>query len=159
MDENQIFRQQPVRVGCAGWSIPKIASGHFVSPGSHLQRYAAIFNCCEVNSSFYRVHMQKTWERWAESVSAEFRFAVKIPRTISHEARLNCSVEVLSGFLRQIKVLQDKLGPVLIQLPPKLEFEPVRTKKFLSILRGGYSGEVVWEPRHASWFDPALIAC
>ena len=143
-------------LGAQVWSIPKIASIHFDSTGSHLERYATVFNCCEINSSFYRGHMQKTWERWAASVPADFRFAVKIPRTISHEAALNCDVTMLSAFFQQIKGLHDKLGPVLIQLPPKLRFELVVAKKFLTILRECYSGDVVWEPRHASWFDPGV---
>jgi uncharacterized protein YecE (DUF72 family) len=153
MDDNPILCHQPVYVGCAGWNIPKFASRHFDCTGSHLERYAAVFNCCEVNSSFYRLHMRKTWERWAASVPADFRFAVKMSRTISHEVALHCSLEMLSAFFRQIEFLHDKLGPILIQLPPKLSFEPILAKKFLTMLRECYSGEVVWEPRHASWFD------
>ena len=156
MSESRIFCQQAVRIGCAGWSIPRIASRHFDCTGSHLERYAEVFNCCEINSSFYRVHMQKTWERWAASVPADFRFAVKIPRTISHETALNCRVSMLLAFFRQISVLHDKLGPVLIQLPPKLRFESVLARKFLTSLRECYAGDVVWEPRHASWFDPGV---
>ena len=63
---------------------------------------------------------------------------------------------MLLAFFRQISVLHDKLGPVLIQLPPKLRFESVLARKFLTSLRECYSGEVVWEPRHASWFDPGV---
>ena len=99
------------------------------------------------------VHKKETWGRWARSVPAGFRFSVKAPRTITHEAKLNCSSEVLSAFLEQIKFLREKLGPVLIQLPPSLEFDHTRARKFLSLLRGRFSGDVVWEPRHASWFE------
>ena len=84
---------------------------------------------------------------------AGFRFSVKAPRTITHEAKLNCSSEVLSAFLEQIEFLREKLGPVLIQLPPSLGFDHARVRKFLSLLRGSFSGDVVWEPRHASWFE------
>jgi uncharacterized protein YecE (DUF72 family) len=59
----------------------------------------------------------------------------------------------LSAFLEQIKFLREKLGPVMIQLPPSLEFDHVRARKFLSLLRGRFSGDVAWEPRHASWFE------
>jgi uncharacterized protein YecE (DUF72 family) len=145
--------RQSVRVGCAGWNIPRQAATHFVSIGSHLERYSQTFNSCEINSSFYRPHKKETWERWARSVRAEFRFSVKAPKTITHEARLNCSSEVLSAFLQQIKFLHEKLGPVLIQLPPSLEFDRVRASRFLSLIRRSFSGDVVWEPRHGSWFD------
>jgi uncharacterized protein YecE (DUF72 family) len=145
--------RQPIRIGCAGWNIPREAAAHFTSRGSHLQRYSQVFNCCEINSSFYRPHKDETWERWARTVPADFRFSVKAPRTITHEAALNCAPEVLLAFLRQVTFLGDKLGPVLIQLPPSLEFEYARARKFLSLLRDNFLGEMVWEPRHVSWFD------
>jgi len=69
--------RQPVRIGCSGWNIRRQWGAHFSLEGSHLQRYAQTFNCCEINSSFYRAHKKKTWERWAQSVPAEFRFSVK----------------------------------------------------------------------------------
>src|SRR5580692_8694648 len=153
IDEGDISSHDPVRVGCAGWSIPRQAGAHFVSIGSHLKRYSQVFNCCEINSSFYRPHKKETWERWAGSVPSDFRFSVKAPRTITHEAKLNCISEVLTTFLGQINFLREKLGPVLIQLPPSLEFDHTRARQFLSLLRGSFSGDVVWEPRHRSWFD------
>jgi uncharacterized protein YecE (DUF72 family) len=153
IEERHIFSRQPVRVGCAGWSIPRQAVAHFVSRGSHLERYSQAFNSCEINSSFYRPHKKETWERWARSVPAEFRFSVKAPRMITHETKLNCSSGVLSAFLEQIKFLHEKLGPILIQLPPSLEFDHAHATKFLSLLRRSFSGDVVWEPRHGSWFD------
>src|ERR1700727_431778 len=143
----------PVRIGCAGWSIPKQTAANFLSRGSHLERYSRVLNACEINSSFYRLHKEETWARWANATPAEFRFSVKAPKTITHEARLNCSSEVLSAFLEQMNYLGEKLGPVLIQLPPSLEFDHARARKFLALLRRKFSGDVVWEPRHASWFE------
>jgi uncharacterized protein YecE (DUF72 family) len=61
--------------------------------------------------------------------------------------------DFLSAFLEQINCLHERLGPVLIQLPPSLDFDYARAKKFLSLLRGSFSGDVVWEPRHSSWFN------
>jgi uncharacterized protein YecE (DUF72 family) len=72
---------------------------------------------------------------------------------MTHEAKLNCSPEMLSAFLDQIKHLRDKLGPVLVQLPPSLGFDYPSARKFLSLLRANYSGDFAWEPRHAGWFD------
>jgi uncharacterized protein YecE (DUF72 family) len=150
--DSQLLRES-VRVGCAGWSIPRQAAARFVSGESHLERYSHEFNACEINSTFYRPHRKETWERWARSVPANFRFAVKAPKTLTHKMKLDCSSEVLSAFLEQINFLREKLGPVLIQLPPSLEFDPWRVNKFLSLLRGSFSGDVVWEPRHSSWFN------
>lgn len=143
----------PIRLGSAGWSIPKRANANFLSAGSHLERYSQRFNACEINSSFYRLHKDETWERWANATPAEFRFSVKAPRVITHEAKLGCSALELSGFLYQVSFLRDKLGPILFQLPPSLEFDHAMTRHFLSVLRDSYNGDVVFEPRHGSWFN------
>jgi uncharacterized protein YecE (DUF72 family) len=153
VNENHLFALESVRVGCAGWGIPREAASHFISAGHHLERYSQVFNACEINSSFYRPHKKETWERWARSVPANFQFSVKAPKTITHDARLDCRSEVLSTFLEQIRYLREKLGPVLVQLPPSLAFDHARASKFLSLLRASFSGDVVWEPRHGSWFD------
>jgi uncharacterized protein YecE (DUF72 family) len=140
------------RIGCAGWSIPRELTCYFSGGSSHLARYAQVFNACEINSSFYGPHRVQTWERWGESVPAGFQFSIKAPRTITHESALKCGLELLSPFLHQISFLQDKLGPILFQLPPSLHFESARARQFLTLLRESYSGDVVWEPRHGSWF-------
>jgi uncharacterized protein YecE (DUF72 family) len=152
-EDDGLLSRQAARIGCAGWSIPKEATSRFAAEGTHLVRYSQSLNCSEINSSFYRPHKNETWERWANSVPADFRFSVKAPKAITHEARLDCNTEVLSAFLRQIRFLHDKLGPVLFQLPPSLEFDDTITRRFLSQLRDLYSGDLVWEPRHSTWFD------
>jgi uncharacterized protein YecE (DUF72 family) len=86
-------------------------------------------------------------------VPAEFQFAVKLPKSITHEAKLVCGLEILSPFLEQIACLGKQLGPVLVQLPPGLQFDSSSARQFLAMLRQSYSGDVVWEPRHASWFE------
>ncbi len=153
IEKNNRFPRQPIRIGCAGWNIPQEAKANFIVDGSHLERYSQTLSCCEIDSSFYRPHKNVTWERWASIVPAEFRFSVKAPRAITHEARLNCSSEILLTFLQQISYLDGKRGPVLIQLPPSFEFDYEVAKRFLSLLRSNYAGDVVWEPRHSSWFD------
>jgi uncharacterized protein YecE (DUF72 family) len=67
--------------------------------GSHLERYAKVLNAVEINSSFYRPHRTATYERWAASVPEEFRFAVKIPKAITHERRLKEAGDLLDRFL------------------------------------------------------------
>ena len=150
--EKQTADLCPVRVGCAGWSIPKFATLRFPEGSSHLCRYSQIFNCCEINSSFYRTHRTATWQRWAASVPTDFRFAVKVPKAITHEAKLVCSAEMWRGFLSQIAHLNDKLGPILVQLPPSLEFEREKVFAFFAPLREHHAGDIVCEPRHDSWF-------
>jgi uncharacterized protein YecE (DUF72 family) len=109
-------------------------------------------NCVEINSTFYRPHQEKTFARWAASVPEDFRFAVKVPKAVTHEAKLcNCGA-ALAAFFAQLVPLGEKLGPVLVQLPPKLAFDEGLAREFFDTLREIYAGRVVVEPRHASWF-------
>lgn len=140
------------RIGCAGWSIPKPHAGAFPPEGSVLERYAQVFDCVEINSSFYRPHRPATWRRWADSVPAHFRFAAKMPRAISHERRLRDCDEALAAFLEQVDELGGKLGWLLLQLPPSLAFDAAVALPFFEQLRRRYGGALACEPRHASWF-------
>jgi uncharacterized protein YecE (DUF72 family) len=150
-----VNRAQLVRIGVAGWNIPRDSAGEFPADGSHLQRYSRVFNSVEINSSFYREHRLSTWERWRDSVPDDFQFSVKAPRAITHDAKLRCEPEVLSKFLQQVEMLRKKLGPILFQLPPSLAFDRESVTAFLTMLRQHFAGDVVWEPRHKSWFEDA----
>ena len=141
-----------VRVGCAGWSLPRETWPEFPADGSHLQRYAARFNAVEINSSFYRPHQPATYERWAASVPTDFRFSVKLPKTLTHEHRLKGGEDLLDTFLAQASCLGEKLGCLLVQLPPSLTFDAASAGSFLAGLRRRHAGGVALEPRHASWF-------
>jgi uncharacterized protein YecE (DUF72 family) len=143
----------PMTIGTAGWSIPKRAAEGFPDEGSHLERYARQFGGVEINSSFYRPHRPATYARWAGCVPEHFRFAMKVPQTITHERRLVEADDALGRFLDEVQGLGSKLGPLLIQLPPKLAFERAVAGAFLSSLRAQFDGAVVLEPRHASWFE------
>jgi uncharacterized protein YecE (DUF72 family) len=146
------------RVGCAGWSLPRTVMSRFPTEGTHLQRYAACLSCTEINSSFYRPHRAETYARWATSVPADFRFSVKLPRAITHAARLRGAGAELDCFLEQVRGLGGKLGCLLIQLPPSLVFECQPVKRFLAALRRRHPGAAVVEPRHASWFADSAAA-
>ena len=145
-----------VRIGTAGWVVPKAHAGLVAAQssaeGSHLERYSGAMNCVEINSTFYRPHQEKTFARWAAAVPDDFRFAVKAPKAVTHEAKLcNCGA-ALTAFFEQLMPLAEKLGPVLVQLPPKLVFDEGVVREFLGTLREIYAGLVVIEPRHMSWF-------
>lgn len=142
-------------IGCAGWSIPREHAQRFPSRGTHLQRYAVRLPAVEIHSSFYRPHRPETYARWAASVPEQFRFAVKVPREITHTRRLRDVEEPLGRFLSEVRALGSKLGPLLVQLPPSLRFDPALAEAFFTMLRGRFPGSVVCEPRHASWFADA----
>lgn len=142
-----------IRIGTAGWAIPRAVADRFPTEGTGLQRYAARLNCAEINSTFYRSHRPGTLARWAETTPEGFRFAVKAPKAITHDLRLAGCADLIERFLREITELGEKLGPVLVQLPPKLAFDPPTAETFFSDLRSRFDGPVACEPRHPTWFD------
>jgi uncharacterized protein YecE (DUF72 family) len=144
--------KQTIRIGTAAWSIPKQVAAEFLQPGTHLERYARVLSCSEINSSFYRSHRASTWQRWAQSVPEDFRFSVKAPKTITHQAGLACSPDQLKTFLAEANTLAGKLGVILFQLPPKLAFNLATAEVFLTILRNLHTGPTAFEPRHPTWF-------
>jgi uncharacterized protein YecE (DUF72 family) len=144
----------PVRIGTAGWGIPRAVADAFPPDGSILERYARVFNAVEINSTFYRSHRPATFERWAAAVPSGFRFSVKVPRSVSHEARLLDCKAPINAFLAEIASLGPTLGPLLLQLPPSLPFEARPAGEVCARLMQGDRHALCCEPRHVSWFTP-----
>jgi uncharacterized protein YecE (DUF72 family) len=142
-----------IRIGYAGWSIATAHSDLFPTMGSHIERYGKVFPCTEINSCFHRSHRDVTYQRWAKSVPQHFRFAVKLSKQITHEHRLS-DTRLLKPFISEVQHLGAKLGPLLVQLPPSLVFDPKIAARFFRALRKGFQGNIVCEPRHESWFAP-----
>ncbi len=145
-------------IGTAGWSIPGASKHRFTDEGTHLQRYARVFPCAEINSSFHRPHSAATYARWAACDPAAFRFAVKSPRTITHDQKLRRARPALERFLEETSGLGKKRGPLLVQLPPSLAFEPRVARTFFALVRSRYGGPIVCEPRHETWFSATADA-
>ena len=151
-----------VFVGTAGWNIPRASAQRFDGDGTHLQRYARVLHCAEINSSFYRPHAAATYAGWAASTPPGFRFSVKVPRAITHDLRLLRARLPLERFLQETAGLGRKRGPLLVQLPPSLAFHRSTAARFFELLRDRHAGSVVCEPRHATWFSQsadALLVC
>jgi uncharacterized protein YecE (DUF72 family) len=142
-----------VRIGTAGWAIPRQVAEHFPADGSTLARYGSVFSAAEINSIFHRTHQRATLARWAASVPDDFRFAVKMPKRISHELRLAGTEQLLSIFADEITCLGAKLGPLLLQLPPSLSYERTIVEPFFRLLRVRTAHALVCEPRHPTWFN------
>lgn len=150
-----------LHIATAGWSLPRDTWPRFPAGGSHLARYARVFDAVEIDTSFYRPHQPKTYARWAESTPPGFRFAVKLPRQITHDRALRDAAGPLDAFLEQAGALGDRLGCLLVQLAPSLVFDASAVDDFLALLRQRHAGAVALEPRHASWFSveaDALLA-
>lgn len=142
-------------IGTAGWSIPTRHAAAFAGEGSQLDRYAGVLNAVEINSSFYRPHRPQTYERWAASTPAGFRFAVKCPKAISHEARLEGADEALARFVGEAGALGERWAVLLVQLPPSLAFDAGVAGRFFEQAHAAFGGAIACEPRHASWFSDA----
>ena len=150
-----------LRIGTAGWGLPRPWRDQFPAEGSYLERYAARFSAVEINSSFYRQHRRAVYAGWAAAVPTSFRFAVKVPRAITHDQMLVASDVLLEVFLEEATGLGNRLGPLLVQLPPSLTFDAGDVEGFLQALRRLHAGTAAFEPRHESWFDgeaDALLA-
>ncbi|RWL80289.1 MAG: DUF72 domain-containing protein [Mesorhizobium sp.] len=152
------MENSPCVVGTSGWSIPAAHNTSFPALGSHLERYAARLSIVEINSSFHNSHREETYERWARSVPDPFRFSAKLPKTMTHERRLQGCNDLLDVFLGQIEGLGAKLSVLLVQLPPSLQFEAQTAENFFASLRAKTDRRLVCEPRHPSWFEPEAEA-
>ncbi|MGZ3713397.1 MAG: DUF72 domain-containing protein, partial [Bdellovibrionota bacterium] len=141
-------------IGTAGWNIPKLAAPLFPSTGTHLERYASVLNSVEINSSFYRDHLTKTYARWRDSTPDNFRFSVKLCQRFTHQQRLVSEEAQLRETLSGILELGPKLGVLLIQLPPSLQFAASVARAFFEKVRAHYTGPIALEPRHFSWTGP-----
>ena len=141
-----------IKIGTAGWSIPREIAREFAAEGSSLERYASRFQVVEINSSFHRPHRIATWERWRDSVPPTFRFSVKLPKTVTHQAKLADCAALLDEFIAQAAALGESLAVLLVQLPPKLELDPRVASAFFVELRSRTDARLACEPRNASWF-------
>ncbi|WP_188849429.1 DUF72 domain-containing protein [Aureimonas glaciei] len=148
----------PVRVGTAGWSISAVARDQFPAAGTLLERYAQRLSIVEINTSFYRPHRRTTYERWSACVPPDFRFSVKLPKAITHERRLLHCSDLIERFAAESGGLAEKLGAVLVQLPPSFAFPGDLAERFFEDLTAATGARVVVEPRHASWFSAKVEA-
>ena len=139
-------------VGTSGFSYPEWKGSFYpkdLPPREFLAYYGRIFRSCEINNTFYRYPSDETLTQWATAVPAEFRFAVKSHRRITHLKRLADVDGDLAFLFERMRVLGSRLGVLLFQLPPSLRYDLARLETFLTQLRPG--APAVLEFRHASW--------
>lgn len=147
----------PVRalIGTSGWSYRHWAGAFYpedLPSKLWLEHYADHFTTVELNASFYHLPKERTVERWRERTPEGFVFSLKASRYITHRKRLVDVAEPLSRFYSIAGLLEEKLGPVLFQLPPFMHYDPERLDRFLGELDGERMNVV--EFRHGSWFIP-----
>jgi uncharacterized protein YecE (DUF72 family) len=147
----KLRRRRLATIATAAWSIPKKLADRFAQEGSGLNRYASVFDGVEINTTFYRRHRTLTFARWAGSAPDSFRFAVKIPKEITHTRAMKNIAEPFQTFLADIAPLGEKRGPLLCQLPPSLTFDADALETAFQTMRNADKGPIVIEVRHESW--------
>ena len=149
------FNRKYLFVGTSGWSYMHW-SGHFypeeLKPDRYLEHYLKQFSSVELNSSFYHLPGRSVTEGWVRRTPADFRFCPKLSRFITHIKRLKDCEEAVEKFFAAFEPMQDKMGPVLVQLPPGLEYDRKLAEGFFNLLKsefGRYRFAV--EVRNSSW--------
>ena len=150
----------PTFIGTSGWQYRHWRTRYYppgLAQARWLEHYAADFDTVELNASFYHLPRRATFESWAARTPAGFVFAVKASRYLTHARRLRDPHEPVERFMEAASGLGERLGPVLLQLPPSLERDVAALEQTLEAFPSGVRLAV--EPRHASWFtDEVRVA-
>lgn len=146
-----------IHIGTSGWSYrhwDEIFYPKNTRPEKYLEYYITRFSCVELNSCFYHLPKKKTVEGWITRTPDTFRFCLKLSRFITHQHKLE-NIEIpLFRFFNVFEGMKNRLGPVLIQLPPGLHYDKTLTCNFFDILNGKYDQyRFAVEVRHNSWIN------
>ena len=145
-------------VGTSGWHYDHWRDRFYpekLVKAKWLEFYASHFTTVEVNNSFYRLPSEAAFATWRDSSPANFTFAVKVSRFITHIKRLKDTAEALENFVSRARILREKLGPLLYQLPPNMHRNDEVLESFLSTLPQGMKH--VFEFRHESWVNEGVF--
>ncbi|MGI8803842.1 MAG: DUF72 domain-containing protein [Solirubrobacteraceae bacterium] len=150
----------PLHIGCSGWNYRDWRGDFYradLPARRWLERYAESFDTVEVNATFYRLPTRDAVARWVGQTGADFVFAVKASRYMTHVKRLAAIAEGIEHFYERIGPLADggKLGPVLWQLPANFQRDDERLEAALRLLDG--RGRHAFEFRHESWLHPDVL--
>lgn len=145
-------------VGTSGYNYPEWKGSFYpadLAAAKMLPYYAARFPTVEINYTFYRMPTEKLLAGWVKQVPASFKFTLKAPRRITHDAKLiNCEA-LTAQFCLTAATLEQQLGALLFQLPPSLKKDLARLDAFLDTLPP--KAPVAFEFRHPSWFDAEVF--
>lgn len=149
-----------VRIGCSGWPYVDWVGPFYpaeTGPGEFLKLYSKIFDCVEIDSTFYRVPSENLVKQWKSSAPEGFTFCPKIPKRITHDLHLEGVREYLDHFTNRLGLLDEKLGPFVVQMPPsfKLTKHLQLLSRFVEDLNLDH--RFVIEFRHKSWFNEDVL--
>jgi uncharacterized protein YecE (DUF72 family) len=147
-----------LHLGTSGFAYPAWKGTFYpekLPASGFLGFYADRFDTVEINNTFYRFPSEKVLAGWKAGTPEGFTFAVKANQRITHFSRLRDAGKVTGEFVARVGALEDRLGPVLFQLPPVLQRDDDRLGAFLGVLPPG--GRYALEFRHASWFERPVL--
>jgi uncharacterized protein YecE (DUF72 family) len=151
-------------IGTSGWNYKHWSNGQFypqdLQASEWLKFFAQRFKTVEINNSFYRLPSEAAFQNWRNQVPQDFIFAVKASRFLTHIKRLKDPEQPLELFFSRAKHLEDRLGPVLFQLPPRFKLNLERLEIFLAALRPHMAGtrrRCAIEVRDATWLVPPVF--
>jgi uncharacterized protein YecE (DUF72 family) len=146
-------------VGTSGYSY-KEWKGNFypadLSEKEFLKYYGTRLNAVEINNTFYRLPKESAVKSWGDQVPEDFRFSIKASQKITHIKRLKDVGDEMEYLVRTCRSLDEKLGVILVQLPPNMKKDRERLGQFFALLAGDV--KVAIEFRHASWFDDEVYS-
>ncbi len=145
-------------IGTSGWHYDHWRCRFYpeeLAKAGWLKFYTTYFTTVELNNSFYRLPSEDAFTTWHDSSPGNFIFAVKVSRFITHIKRLKNTGDAVEKFISRAKILGEKLGPLLYQLPPNMHRDDDRLVSFLSTLPRGMKH--VFEFRHQSWLDDGVF--
>lgn len=140
--------------GTSGFAYPEWKGVFYpegLSDSEMLSYYARLLPSVEINYTFRRLPAEKTLARWVSQSPEGFRFALKASQRITHFRRLAGADESVSTFLDRARLLGDRLGPILFQCPPTLEYDRGLIESFLAYLPPTFRSAM--EFRHPSWVE------
>jgi uncharacterized protein YecE (DUF72 family) len=149
---------RPLFIGTSGFSYTEWRGFFYpdkLPAKQFLSFYSGIFPTTEINNTFYRIPRPALTEQWAAEVPAGFRFTLKLSQRVTHIKRLKDVDQEMSWFTSAALGLGDKLGPVLVQLPPNFKKDAARLSEFLD--KQAPRLRLALEFRHASWFDDEVF--
>lgn len=150
-------KTEKIFIGTSGWMYDDWQGNFYpatIKKAAWLKHYQNYFSTVEVNNTFYQSPTKKKLSSWKKKVPKDFIFSIKANRYITHIKNLSNPQQPVDKLISTIKTLDNKLGPVLFQLPPHWHVNKKRLNSFLNVLPKAY--QYVFEFRHSSWYTDEI---
>jgi uncharacterized protein YecE (DUF72 family) len=148
------MRRGKIHIGTSGWHYKHWKDTFYpagIKESAQFAEYCRFFNTVEINNSFYRLPAPETFTAWRKSTARNFIFSVKASRFFTHAKKLNVDSAGHAKFFTHVSKLEEKLGPILFQLPPKWKVNPERLRSFIQSLPKGH--RYTFEFREPTWYN------